>query len=122
VDLANLARRVFRWNLDFTLGRRTFRIYLFCHGIPERSFRVSGRALPVCSRCTGVIAGSLAFVPAILILPRDAWLIVISVLLTMPLVIDGMTQASGKRSSNNRIRFITGLLAGIGIALMAISL
>jgi len=35
-----------------------------------------------------------------------------------PLIIDGITQYLGFRESNNALRFLTGLAAGIGIILL----
>jgi uncharacterized membrane protein len=34
--------------------------YAICHRIPERSFHLAGRPLPLCARCTGTYLGSLA--------------------------------------------------------------
>lgn len=33
--------------------------YAICHQIPERSFSVGGRSLPLCARCTGTFLGAL---------------------------------------------------------------
>src|SRR3954465_3371364 len=32
--------------------------HLICHQLPARSFHLSGAALPVCARCTGIYAGA----------------------------------------------------------------
>jgi hypothetical protein len=32
--------------------------HLICHQLPERSFHLSGAALPVCARCSGIYAGA----------------------------------------------------------------
>lgn len=37
----------------------------------------------------------------------------------IPLIIDGITQYSGIRESNNPLRFISGVTAGIAISLLA---
>ena len=34
--------------------------YAVCHRIPERSFAVAGRQLPLCARCSGLYLGALA--------------------------------------------------------------
>jgi len=44
--------------------------------------------------------------------------LLIAVLIILPLIIDGLSQLIGYRESNNKLRFITGLNAGIGIALL----
>jgi uncharacterized membrane protein len=121
-NLRTVSRAVFRYHFPLILGNRRLEVYLFCHGIPERSFKIRGRALPLCSRCTGVILGSLSFIPGIFLLGRSTWLITLSLIMTAPLVADGATQALGKRVSDNRTRFLTGLLTGCGIALLAIAL
>ena len=33
--------------------------YAICHRIPERSFHLAGRQLPLCARCTGTYLGAL---------------------------------------------------------------
>jgi uncharacterized membrane protein len=48
----------------------------------------------------------------------DVWFCVlpwwISVLLVVPLVVDGGTQTLGWRQSNNSLRLVTGMVAGVG--------
>jgi len=39
-------------------------------------------------------------------------------IITIPLIIDGLTQYLGYRESNNVLRFITGLGAGVGFAFL----
>jgi uncharacterized membrane protein len=39
----------------------------------------------------------------------------LSLLLLVPLIIDGMSQVSGKRESTSLIRFLTGFLFGVGL-------
>jgi uncharacterized membrane protein len=36
----------------------------------------------------------------------------------IPTIIDGTTQLSGFRESNNTLRFCTGLIGGIGLAIL----
>jgi len=56
-----------------------------CHQLPERSFRLFGSPLAVCSRCASIYAGALlgmALVPARGLrapLPRRRWLVVAAV-------------------------------------------
>ena len=41
-----------------------------------------------------------------------------AILLIIPCLVDGTTQALKLRESNNKLRLITGLLAGIGIMII----
>jgi len=86
----------------------------FCHRLPERSFFISGKQLPVCARCTGVIAGMLMLPVFHFEVIRPT--ILLALLFTIPLVADGATQALGGRESNNALRFVTGLLFGMAQA------
>ncbi|MGH1364041.1 MAG: DUF2085 domain-containing protein [Calditrichia bacterium] len=82
-----------------------------CHRLPERSFFFRGKQLPLCARCSGLLVGCLTypfFIFDILTLPLSVLLF-----LHLPLVIDGTTQALGKRLSTNGMRLITGIMAGV---------
>lgn len=46
-------------------------------------------------------------------------LLLFGILLQLPYVIDGTTQALGFRESNNYLRFVTGFFGGIGVVLLA---
>lgn len=93
--------------------------HLVCHQLPERSFWVGGYYLPVCARDTGVYLGF--FIGYILLPlrkkeacgPPNLW---ITVLMTMPMVLDGTTQLAGLRTSTNELRLLTGLLFGAALA------
>lgn len=91
---------------------------LVCHQMPERTLLVGGHYLPVCARDTGAYLG---FYIGYLILPlrnRKAtgppklW---ITLLMIMPILLDGATQWLGLRTSTNDIRLLTGLLFGASI-------
>ena len=92
-----------------------------CHRRPERSFFYRGHQFPVCSRCTGLIIGAALFAVYSFIVPvvYDWNLLYVSVLLQLPYIIDGFTQYLAIRESNNTLRFITGLLGGVGVVLLA---
>lgn len=82
-----------------------------CHQKPERSFFYKEKQFPVCSRCTGIVIGAaVGFILASLTRPN-----LIFVLGFIPLIIDGTTQYYGLRTSNNTLRFVTGLLCGFSI-------
>lgn len=89
------------------------RIHLVsCHRKPERSFFWNKKQFPFCARCTGIYIGYLSFP----IFNFDLLYLnsLLSVLLMLPTVIDGLSQAIVNRESNNKIRVITGLLSGVG--------
>ncbi len=88
-----------------------------CHKIPERSFFIKGHQFPVCARCTGFYTGLFAYLIAHIFLkhPYDIKMLVISMILMIPVAIDGMTQYFGPRESTNSLRFITGFIGGVGL-------
>jgi uncharacterized membrane protein len=90
----------------------------FCHGMPERCFRLEGIPMPICARCTGIYAGFLMGVFLMFAVRKlqrmrlPAWL---ALALVAPLFIDGVTQGIGLRESTNELRVVTGLLAGMAL-------
>jgi uncharacterized membrane protein len=52
------------------LGKADVVGYAICHRIPERSFFLNGRQLPLCARCTGTFLGVIVGLTAILLLGR----------------------------------------------------
>ena len=88
-----------------------------CHRIPERSFFIKGHQFPVCARCTGFYTGLIVY----LILhvfyshPYDFKMLFVSMILMVPVAIDGVTQYFGPRESTNTLRFATGFIGGIGL-------
>lgn len=88
------------------------KILFMCHSRPERSFFFKGKQFPICARCTGVLLGWIAGIIYCILLevPRGYF----ALLVIIPLIIDGGTQSSGKRESNNVLRIITGILFGMG--------
>ncbi|MDY9924322.1 DUF2085 domain-containing protein [Methanobacterium sp.] len=92
----------------------------FCHRIPERTFHVKGRYFPVCSRCTGLYIGAFLYLIYVYFnyVNYSRLLILIAILITIPTILDGLTQFIGSRESNNSLRFGTGLIGGIGFAIL----
>ncbi|KQM23499.1 DUF2085 domain-containing protein [Chryseobacterium sp. Leaf201] len=84
-----------------------------CHRMPSRSFFYKKKQFPVCARCTGIYLGYFLMIPMLWFYQIGMFL---SVLLILPTLIDGLTQAYLNRESTNVIRCITGFLAGIGIS------
>jgi uncharacterized membrane protein len=44
--------------------------YSICHRIPERSFHIGGRQLPLCARCTGTFLGAVLGLTVVFLLGR----------------------------------------------------
>lgn len=88
-----------------------FSKYWGCHQMPERSFFLRGYQLPVCARCTGMILGYfLSILTQPFILTQSPFLVILCV----PMALDGFIQLKTEYISNNRKRFITGILFGYG--------
>jgi len=101
-------------------GAYKFPFYFICHRIPERTFKVKNHYFPVCARCTGIyIAGfTYFFIAAFVPIVYSIELIILGILLIIPTAIDGITQLLDKRESNNKLRFLTGLCTGTGLAIL----
>ena len=92
-------------------------VYQFlCHQMPSRSFFFGRFQVGLCERDLALYGGAcLAGVVFAVVrdrvrpLPVPVWLILIA-----PLILDGVTQLLGLRSSTWQLRTITGLLAGVG--------
>ncbi|MFS0862590.1 DUF2085 domain-containing protein [Fredinandcohnia sp. 179-A 10B2 NHS] len=86
-----------------------------CHRIPDRCFHIKGKPMPICARCFAMLLGYL-FTPIALVvsLVVPIW---IPIIMTIPLLVDGFTQKWGLRKSTNGVRFLTGILFGIGQSL-----
>jgi uncharacterized membrane protein len=52
------------------LGKAGMVGYAICHQIPERSFFIAGRQLPLCARCTGTFLGAVLGLGAMLLYGR----------------------------------------------------
>lgn len=103
--------------LPFTLG-------IFpCHRKKERCYKfLRNDSLRICSRCCSILLGYYSIIPMVLFdlnnyLSLKA-LLIIALLLQLPMLIDGITQAKGFRISNNFLRTITGLASGVGLSMI----
>lgn len=83
-----------------------------CHCRDDRSFHYHGRRFPVCARCTGELVGILA---AALCYPFFHTSVLWTLLMMLPMVLDGGVQALSSYESTNGKRFITGFLFGWGL-------
>jgi len=111
---------ILRANLEVPFGRHALRLYVFCHGIPDRCFTIRGHAFPICARCTGLLIGIAAgfLVPATQSLGLIAATGLAS-LLVAPVLVDGLTQLAERRESTNPLRLVTGVIGGLGLAICA---
>ena len=93
---------------------------LICHRKPERSFFIRGNQFPVCARCTGFYISLFSYFIYVYYFYVDysLELIFIAILLLIPTVLDGFTQLMNYRESNNNLRFVTGLMAGLSFAII----
>lgn len=90
--------------------------YCNCHQKPERSFFIGGYQMPLCARCTGIALGHVA---ALFTAPFHSFNYSIAALL-VPLAIDGTVQYCTSYESNNKKRFITGVLYGFAFTSITI--
>ena len=93
-----------------------------CHQLPERSIKYRGKTIPLCTRCLGLYS---ALVIGVIIsylfnfTEKIFWgqLVFLSIILVIPLALDGITQAIRIRKSNNKLRLTTGVLTGLILGL-----
>ncbi len=110
------------------LGKADAVGYAVCHRIAERSFLLGDRALPLCSRCSGMYLGALvgfifqAFLGRRGELParKIQWMFG---LFLLAFAIDGINsyltffpQALGLYTPQNGLRLVTGTLVGTAMA------
>ena len=93
--------------------------FLGCHQRPERSFFIRGRQLPLCARCTGILAGYvLGGALFVFGLVPPVWICGLALL---PSLIDWVLQTFFFRESTNIRRLATGFLFGWGLITLALS-
>lgn len=102
----NLNKHLKLWTNFMKLGSYT------CHQIYERSFSYRGYQFPICARCTGIFIGQIIGIILIILGFRLEFLW--SIVLIVPMSIDGLIQLIKIMESNNVRRFITGFISGIG--------
>ena len=91
-----------------------------CHRIPDRTFNIRGHYFPVCSRCTGFYTGAFSYFIFVYFfyVQYTTILIVLAILMVIPSFLDGFTQLRGSRLSNNQLRLLTGIMGGVGLAIL----
>lgn len=94
-----------------------------CHRRKDRSYKwIIDKENRLCARCFSSYY-TIPFIPIIVMInnyvTRNVLLkIAIGIILIMPLIIDGVTQAKKLRNSNNFLRTVTGILFTTGIVLV----
>jgi uncharacterized membrane protein len=111
------------------LGKADVVGYAICHRIPERSFFLNGRQLPLCARCTGTFLGAVLGLAAMLLLGRrrasslpPVPVLGVMILFTGFWAFDGLNSymtffpgAPHLYEPRNWLRLTTGLLNGIAL-------
>jgi uncharacterized membrane protein len=88
-----------------------------CHQYPTRCLWILNRPMALCSRCFSVYA-SLTICLLCLPLIRGRKFIVLSTLLFIPLVVDGLLQFGGIAASDHFRRGLTGVLFGAAASVL----
>jgi len=88
-----------------------------CHQLADRSYELNGNQLPVCARDMGILAGFACGMALLMLRPvRFSWAVFL--LLLAPMAADGGVQALTSYESTNAVRAVTGLIAGVGVAML----
>lgn len=91
-----------------------------CNKRVSRGFFIKGFCFPLCCRCASIIFSMLIFYFIFFNIKLDYIIAaILSLVFTIPTSVDYMYQLLCKKESNNFRRVITGILAGIGLALIA---
>jgi uncharacterized membrane protein len=106
------------WNTEIGpilfLNSRNRRFGLcFCHRRKDRSIWFFGLEQVFCARCLGILLGGAVGLVCVIFHHRiDPAL---SLLLLLPMVLDGFLQLLRERESTNAVRLVTGFLFGFGL-------
>jgi len=108
--------------------------FAVCHRIPERTFTVAGRPLPLCARCSGTYLGALAGLAVLALrgrgrasmLPAPKYLVVFGIFLAA-WAVDGFNSfltffpgVPHLYEPHNLLRLATGTVEGLAIAALAL--
>ncbi|MCU0508722.1 MAG: DUF2085 domain-containing protein [Anaerolineae bacterium] len=102
--------------------------YAVCHRIPERTFELAGRPLPLCARCSGLYLGAAAALLALAArgrgragrFPAPGYLLILGAFM-LAWAGDGLNSFLALLDlphlyePTNRLRLVTGALAGISV-------
>jgi uncharacterized membrane protein len=90
-----------------------------CHQRPDRCFRIAGRPMPVCARCTGLYVAAAAGIPfALLIgwsLPADRARRLL-ILTALPTIVTWSIEYAGVAHFSNGVRAVCALPVGFAAA------
>lgn len=87
-------------------------IFFGCHTRDSRSFHFNEKKFPICARCTGELVGMIFSIFSFYFFHAS---VILSAVIMLPLIIDGVVQASTSYESNNFKRLITGILFGYAL-------
>jgi len=116
------------------LGKADLVGFAVCHRIPERSFILDGRQLPLCARCTGTFLGAMLGLAVMLLLGRRrASHLPPAPVLGLLLIFIGLWAFDGLNSylglfpgapqlyqPQNWLRLATGLLEGLALTVIVL--
>lgn len=88
-----------------------------CHQIASRSYFLNGNEMPFCSRDLGLFIG-LAAGFGLMAFYRYKVNPLYSILGLVPIGLDGGLQAATSYESTNPVRLLTGIIAGVALALL----
>lgn len=114
------------------LGKADVVGYAICHRLPDRSFFLDGRQLPLCARCTGTFLGAIVGLVAMLLLGRrrasrlpPVPVLVILVFFIGLWAFDGLNSymtffpgAPNLYEPRNWLRLTTGMLNGLALIII----
>lgn len=95
-----------------------------CNHRPDRGLYIRGFCLPLCARCTGILAGAIAASTVRQVLDiHEAGLLplILSLVMIAPTGIDGLVEYGFGIESNNPRRLVTGLIAGAGCVVLELA-
>ena len=92
-----------------------------CNGKPERAPHIGGFCFPLCWRCISIIVGCwiMCMINTPFFIQNPYIGLIVSIIMVVPCLIDGISQYFFGHSSTNRRRAITGFLAGGGLVLLS---
>lgn len=108
---------------DSILSQSLYGFYsIVCHQFESRSFHIHDQKLAVCIRCFSIYTGFL-FALIVVSLPITVKKIqsrtfIIFLLLTVPILLDGISSLFGFTTSTTVTRILTGSFFGIGLGLL----